>query len=858
MREEEGEELAGTVEVRGHAAVASDVQQSHQRWTRQEEEEGEVEGAVAAPRASWSSSPAISATLPLPLLLSSVIAAAPSSPHSAGLWPTSASSSSSPPSLPSAYSSHRPVPIATSNLARPPPPSSLADLDALEQAAPAHLPQVPGEEALSHKDSAAAAAAGHRAMEEEEEGELKVESGRADGAEGAAPSAAVHPQPALSIEYAEFADEEAPGQSAVAAVTVPQPYRYGGGVYDDDDVDEEAKDQEEDRVGEVAGLGEGRTTVLSGTLTSSFGDTTVPYSHYALPRAGLPLQSSTLGSTTAPSTQPYSTASSLALLGPADSSIPFSPSVHSTPPHLRPSSALSAYSPRQSSPYPDERGTLQSALSVQSYDTAGGGGEDDEVDRGEVEGYEGGQLGEEGAYTGYQRTASYQYDDPAEVKEGEGEAVEGAPHFHGMVLSSAGAAALMAGGVREEKAREDDDDAGGADAGVVRVDVDDYPVAFEIELQRASSGLADQWQQPPVVAQTVRVEEAAVAGGLVVAPIDGFGVDGNENPEGRSSAVQGRPLSSRQRKSPNGKSANHRGRPTGRPALQHWPLFTAAIVVLDVVYFVAMLGWGSWTFASLLDNPMYGPDGATLLHFGARFTPTILLHAEHWRLIVSCILHAGIIHIIFSLCIGALYCFTLELEYGWYRVLTIWVGSGVFSQMFASLLSPDLISVGGGAALTGVVASWLSDFVHTHDRIVGKWQYLVRNLFTSGLVFVSGIFPFVDNWGLGSGAVMGFLLGLVLYAPLHRTREGRWKVHHLPIVVPAALLTIAAFAVVPAVLFHQSDSSAYSPRGPAHWIACVDTSYWSCHSGVPLDCYYDGQFQPGNSNATDSGYSGYC
>ena len=811
-----------------------------QRWSGDGgEEEGEKDDATAAASLpSWassassssSSSSSISASLPLPLLVSSVMAAAPASP-------SSSSSSSALPSI-SAYSAHRPEAIATSNLHQPL-PSSLASLDALELAAPAHLPhlpQPPGEQPHSQDGGLSATAAAP--LNEEVTPGLRVHGLEEDDEEDKA---------------ADWQGGAAHATPAVAAAA-QQPYRYGGGVYvdDEEEEEEEAKGEvDEQLVGGVGGLR--IVDGLDGSGRASIGDTTVQYSSYALPRAGLPLQSTALGSTTAPSSRPYSTASSLALL-PTDAINPLSPSAHSTATAtatlLRPSSALS-YSPQHVSLQQDDRGTMQSAASVLSYDR---GGEDDEVGRTQVEGYEAGELGEvEGAYSGYQRTASYQYDDPAEVKEGEGEGGEGV-------------AALV--GLREEKERgdDDDDDAGG----VVRVDVDDYPAvaASEIELQRASSGLADRWQPAAgavVVAHTVEVEDAPpVFAGLVVAPSSGFAVDENENPEGRSAAVSAqRPSSARRggKGSAQRKAGQPRVRATERSRMQHWPLFTSAILVLDVVYFVAMLSWSGWSFASMLDNPLYGPDGDSLLHFGARFTPAILLHGEHWRFIVSCIVHCGVIHIIFSLCVGGLYCWTLEQEYGWYRVLPVWAAAGVFSQMFASLLSPDLISVGGGAALAGVAASWLADFVHTHERISGKWQYFARNLVTFCVVFVSGIFPFVDNWALGSGALMGFLLGLVMYAPVHRTVEGRWKVHNLPVVIPALLLVVAAMVVVPVVLLHQSEDAAYSSRGNAHWVACVDTSYWSCHSGVPTDCYNsDGLFMPGSSNTTDSGsaYSGYC
>ena len=762
----------------------------------------------------------------------------------------------SPPPLPSAdvstadsvhptSSSHRPPSIVTGHRRPspalplrplPPPASSAPTLDHLEalvSALPSSLPEIPLPPPPPYSEADAASSPLGRW--EEEKGKAVVMDGST-------------PPPVISIHYAEDAEDgsddeesEAPGSAAAAGPvggrSLPTAYEYpevggeGG----------EASEEEKQKAGELeAARGYGGSASITGTtvpfqsagtfVPDGLGRTFDSSAPCSLDGDGTAATlRSSIGSTTTPSPLPYNTASSLALLA-SPTERPLSPSAHSTPEHLRPSSALSLYSPPA---VDDVHGTMKSAVSVLSYDDGDMDGAEavEGADRGLQEGHSSPLADYPRA--AYQGTASYQYEDADESKEGEREEVQ----------------ALA---VAEEKEEQGE----AAELQVVRVDggeVDEvhraaFHASSDIELARSNSRYADHFTHSGV--QSVKVEDG-VTGGVLAQVQSAFKVDVKVHVQGRHDGVNENPEGRRRPREP---------RKTFR-----WPLFCALFLTLDTLLFLVPLAWGGWSFASLFDNPMFGPDGSALLHFGAKFTPALLVHGQSWRLLASCFLHAGIIHIIFSLTVGLVYGWSLEQEYGWYRVLPIWLVSGVFSQLFSALLSPQLVSVGGGAALAGVVGSWLADFCHTHERIVGKWSFFARNAFSSALIFASGVFPFVDNWGLGSGAVMGFVLGLVLYAPLHKTREGRWKLHHPLLAVPAAVLVLLMFAVVTGVLYSQSSSSAstYDLRGNAHSIGCVDTPYWSCHSGVPLDCYNaQGVFQPGSGgapgNTTTADYSGYC
>ena len=368
----------------------------------------------------------------------------------------------------------------------------------------------------------------------------------------------------------------------------------------------------------------------------------------------------------------------------------------------------------------------------------------------------------------------------------------------------------------------------------------------ELELMRASSALAEQWRREDAAVAAAALVQADAAAAAALAKEQGD--EGNRNREGQAGAaspgVRPRGASGR-----SGRRSGRSGSQAAKTDIPHWPVFMSLIIAVDVTLLVAMIGYDGWSLASLYDNPMYGPQGSTLLHFGAKFTPALLEHSQGWRLLVSCLLHSGVIHLVFSIGIAFMYLSQLEKEHGWFRVGLVFLTSGIFSQLFSALLNPTYVSVGGGAALMGVVSSWLGDFVHSFHQLQGPWQYFIRNVLSTGIVFAAGVFPFNDNWGSIGGLIAGVLAGLAFYFPLHRSqRTGKWRIHHVRVWVPALVVLLASIGAIAAALYGQSASAAYSQHGNAHWISCVDTPYWSCSAGVPSNCFNaQGNLAGGNS-----------
>ena len=383
-----------------------------------------------------------------------------------------------------------------------------------------------------------------------------------------------------------------------------------------------------------------------------------------------------------------------------------------------------------------------------------------------------------------------------------------------------------------------------AESDVVRISVDDAGNAIlpahssELELQRYSSGVPVEYGSAAVV-----VGAGALVNGVAV---DDGGEGINMRKEGQSTPIKaGSNRSSRAASKANKRSSrSSRSRAAAKAPTVRWPVFSAFFVTAIVIVFLLEFQYDNWVWDSLFENPMFGPQPSTLLHFGAKFTPALRLHGQHWRLISSILLHSGVIHLLFSLVVGFMYAYQFEREHGWWRVFPCWVISGVFGQLFSSLLSPQFVSVGGSGAVAGLVSGWVGDWLHSWNRIENRWMYAFRHFFCMCIVFTAGVFPFNDNYAALGGCACGIACGLVAYAPVHRKADlrwqlgdfGRWRVTGFRKAVLGVVLVCVMYGVVTGLLFGRSVDSLYGCEN-CHWVGCVDTPLWSCSAGIPSDCF---------------------
>jgi rhomboid protease GluP len=210
---------------------------------------------------------------------------------------------------------------------------------------------------------------------------------------------------------------------------------------------------------------------------------------------------------------------------------------------------------------------------------------------------------------------------------------------------------------------------------------------------------------------------------------------------------------------------------------------TPIIINLNIVIFILMVISGV--------NFML-PDSESLIKWGANFRP-VTLEGEWWRLITSCFLHIGILHLLMNmyalLYIGLL----LEPHLGKARFAAAYLLTGITASM-ASLWWHDLtISAGASGAIFGMYGVFLAmlttNFIEKSAR---------KALLTSIAVFVgynilNGFKPNsgIDNAAHIGGLIGGLVIGYTLIPSLKKPEENKLK--YMTIGLLTVIILVSSF-----------------------------------------------------------------
>jgi membrane associated rhomboid family serine protease len=214
-------------------------------------------------------------------------------------------------------------------------------------------------------------------------------------------------------------------------------------------------------------------------------------------------------------------------------------------------------------------------------------------------------------------------------------------------------------------------------------------------------------------------------------------------------------------------------------------LVTQALFGINVAVFIGMLLSGA---------TMTGASSATLLAWGANFGP-YTLSGQWWRLLTSCFVHIGILHIGFNLwCLWELGGLAEQL-YGRVTYACIYLLCGVAGSL-GSLWwhSIPVISAGASGAIFGlagaVIASLKLGEFASSAMSRGTMQSLIA--FVGFNVVLGAISGATDNachfGGLAAGVVLGALIARVAPQPRLLPRLG-------VLVLVAALLAGGGYAL---------------------------------------------------------------
>jgi len=176
---------------------------------------------------------------------------------------------------------------------------------------------------------------------------------------------------------------------------------------------------------------------------------------------------------------------------------------------------------------------------------------------------------------------------------------------------------------------------------------------------------------------------------------------------------------------------------------------TPLLININIVFFLLMLITGA--------NIM-SPDGKYLLFWGANFRP-YTIGGEWWRLITSCFVHVGILHLVFNMAFLTYIGKELEPLLGRKKILTAFVLSGMLGSLTSIYWNEFIVSAGASGAIFGLFGVFLITLLSNKTN-----KHIRESLFPSLLAYIIislilGNKPGVDNAAHIGGLVGGIVIG---------------------------------------------------------------------------------------------------
>ncbi len=175
----------------------------------------------------------------------------------------------------------------------------------------------------------------------------------------------------------------------------------------------------------------------------------------------------------------------------------------------------------------------------------------------------------------------------------------------------------------------------------------------------------------------------------------------------------------------------------------------------------------------------------------------LILQGQLWRLITPVFLHGSILHLALNMYALVILGRSLEVIYGYWRFLLLYLIGGFAGNVVSFLFSPAP-SLGSSTAIFALIAAE-AVYVYQNRAYYGPRArpILMNILFVAMLNFVIGLSPGIDNWGhLGgftAGLAFAALGGPLLSASVHVQDGTRFVV--LSDERPARQITLAALVV---------------------------------------------------------------
>jgi len=205
---------------------------------------------------------------------------------------------------------------------------------------------------------------------------------------------------------------------------------------------------------------------------------------------------------------------------------------------------------------------------------------------------------------------------------------------------------------------------------------------------------------------------------------------------------------------------------------------TPILFYLNIIYFLIMVinGVAIWE-----------PTGESLLPWGANFK-AMTLGGEWWRMVTSCFIHIGVLHLIMNMYALIYIGLLLEPILGKSRFLSAYLLSGLLSSLASLWWHDNTVSAGASGAIFGMYGVFLALLTTDYVEQSARKVFLSSIVVFVGYNLLYGANGSVDNAAHIGGLVSGMALGYAYLPSLRNFTDTKLKNLIIGLVTIASLI----------------------------------------------------------------------
>jgi rhomboid protease GluP len=205
---------------------------------------------------------------------------------------------------------------------------------------------------------------------------------------------------------------------------------------------------------------------------------------------------------------------------------------------------------------------------------------------------------------------------------------------------------------------------------------------------------------------------------------------------------------------------------------------TPIVINLNILVFVIM---------ALTGVDIMAPDTDSLIAWGANFRP-VTLGGEWWRLLTSCFLHIGVIHLLMNLYALVYIGIQLEPHLGKTRFLAAYLLTGIAGSASSLYWHEFTVSAGASGAIFGMYGVFLAMLTTNLIEKTARQAMLTSIAIFVGYNLLNGARGGIDNAAHIGGLICGIVIGYAYYPGLVKPDKEKLKY------ITLAMITLVVFS----------------------------------------------------------------